>query len=108
MVSGTLLNDYTYGKHHLYGQDELDLFMKFYGVKTIAEAVSKFLSGYDNWVFKVELFAKEVISERLPWLTLHICMDYCKSKEDYESCKMLNRATKYWESFGDNDGEFDR
>jgi hypothetical protein len=102
-----LLNYYTYGKAQLYGVDELDLMLKYYGVKTIGEAVSKFLSQYNNWVVKVEFFAKDVISEKLPWQTLHICMDYCRSKEDYESCKMLKRAIKYWESYGDNDGEFD-
>jgi hypothetical protein len=107
MVLGTLLNDFTYGKAHLYGEDDLNLMMKYYGVKTIGEAVSEFLSQYDNWVFKVEMFAKDVISEQLPWQTLNICMNYCQSQEDYESCTMLKRAIKYWESFGDNDGEFD-
>ena len=107
MVSGTLLNDFTYGKAHLYGEDELNLMIKHYGVKTIRDAVKESLSQYDNWVFKVEMFAKDVISEQLPWQTLYICMDYCQSQEDYESCAMLKRAIKYWESFGDNDSEFD-
>lgn len=100
------IRDYNRSKTGEYDEEDINLFLSYYKTNDLSVAVSKLVEELRNRGFlMMETFFQRVVTKELPWHSLHICINYCVEKEMYEECQMLLRGLKYWEEFGDNDGE---
>lgn len=98
------IQDFNRSKTNEYDIEDINMMLSYYETNDIEVAVNKFVEELnDRGLMMLETLFQQVIAKKLPWHSLHICIDFCIERERYEDCQMLLRGMKYWEEFGDND-----